>query len=84
MTLIIRLKNTSIDKHKTTGYVATSIKIDFFSGYDVASVNGLYGHQNTFGGWTHEQKYHYLLIHLRKVNLDCANLYYDGVQSNVN
>ena len=74
ITLITRLKNTSIENDKDTRYAATTIKIDFFSGYDVVSVNGLYGHQNTFGGWKHEQKYHYLLIHLRKVNLGCDNL----------
>ena len=82
ITLTTRLKNTSIENDKDTRYAATTIKIDFFSGYDVVSVNGLYGHQNIFGGWKHEQKYHYLLVHLRKVNLGWYNLKYTKINWN--
>ena len=66
--IINRLRNNSIQGEKENpGYIPTTIKIDFFSGYDVVSVNGLYGHQNSFGGWNHEEKNNHIIIHLKKV-----------------
>ena len=65
-----RLRNDSIQRYQNdTDYVPSTIKIDFFSGHDVMSVNGLYGQQNSFGGWTHEHKHNILLIHLKKVRI---------------
>ena len=70
-----RLRNNSNQRHENdTDYVPSSIKIDFFSGYDVMLVNGLYGKQNSFGGWTHEHKHNSLLIHLKKVSITCQSL----------
>ena len=66
--MIIRLRNNSTQGDKeNSGFIPTTIKIDFFSGYDVVSVNGLYGHQNSFGGWNHEENNNYMIIHLKKV-----------------
>ena len=62
------MKNQSLPTEDVMPFVPTSVRLEFFSGYDVMSITGIYGKQNSFGGWSHEHKYHYLLIRLKKVN----------------
>ena len=62
-----RLKNQSLPNEDSMPSVPTSVRLEFFSGYDVMSITGIYGNQNSFGGWSHEHKYNYLLIRLKKV-----------------